>query len=134
MIKRTFVGSTIQSVEGMSIGSGEITIITDGGSLRLYHYQDCCESVSVEDVTGDPTDLVGKIVVSFEEATADAPSTDACGLWTFYKIRTTGGDVTIRWLGESNGYYSVAVEYAWAPVESPAVAVEQTIDWTAVDV
>lgn len=134
MIKRTFVGSTIQSVKGMDIGSDEITVITDGGALRLYHDQDCCESVSVEDVTGDPADLIGKIVVSFEEATADAPSTDGSGTWTFYKIRTTGGDVTIRWLGESSGYYSESVEYVWTPVESPAVAVEQTIDWTAVDV
>jgi hypothetical protein len=59
--------------------------------------------------------MVGTPIVLAEEVgNADDPEKyedeDGCGYaesytWTFYKLRTIKGSMTIRWLGQSNGYY-----------------------------
>ena len=112
------LGKTITSIEGANKGSGEIRIKTsDGKSYRMYHYQDCCEYVRVEDIVGDVSDLVGKPVTMAEEVSnADDPKPydddgDTSHTWTFYKLATVKGYVTLRWLGESNGYYSESVDF-----------------------
>jgi hypothetical protein len=100
-------------VSGAVVGSEEVRIVTDRGTLVLYHSQDCCESVDVEDVTGDPADLIGALVIVAEERSGTPPGGE--GTWTFYEIRTSRGDLTLRFLGTSNGYYSEAAAMRWEP-------------------
>jgi hypothetical protein len=110
-----FVGSTVTAVS-VDVGDERSTITTDRGTLVMVHYEDCCESVQVEDIVGDVNDLVGGVVVSFAEVENDLPAKDQYDLshtWTFYNIRTTKGDVTIRWYGTSNGCYSESVDVEW---------------------
>lgn len=101
---------------------------TDGRLFRQHHRQDCCESVDVEDVVGDVSDLLGEPLLLAEEVTysgddygpenewpeevAKPERMPESYTWTFYKLATINGSVTIRWLGESNGYYSESVDFS----------------------
>lgn len=87
---------------------------SDGAVVKMHHRQDCCESVYIEDVSGDLSKLTG-LVVEAEEVTSDVALTsddtylDDDVQWTFYKIGTVNEFVYIRWLGTSNGYYGIDV-------------------------
>jgi hypothetical protein len=85
-----------------------------GDTYILVHDQDCCESVYVEDVTGHIDDLIGEPILMAEESNSDDPPNsvgDYSYTWTFYRLATTKGYVTIRWYGTSNGYYSESVSF-----------------------
>lgn len=80
----------------------------------FFHSQDCCESVYVDDVVGDLSDLEGSPLLIAEECSGETPvefdeSHHECVEWTFYKFATRKGYVDVRWFGESNGYYSTSV-------------------------
>lgn len=103
----------------MQNGDDEIVFLAeDGSAYKLFHVQDCCETVTIEDVCGDLRDLEGSPVIVAEEVIStenpdDAPVSEYQDsfTWTFYKIDTEKGGVTIRWYGESNGYYSESVDF-----------------------
>jgi len=93
-------------------GDDELRLyLTDFNYVRFYHDQDCCESVSIEDVCGDLDDLVGEPLTEAEEVSGYiGPETGAESYtWTFYRFGTRRGSVTVRWYGSSNGYYSEEV-------------------------
>jgi len=110
------VGKTITEVVGGE-GDDQIDFLTsDGEQYRMLHYQDCCEYVSVEDVAGgELTDLVGETILEAYETSQEDPNASESGTWTFYTIRTMNHTLTIRWYGESNGYYSESVDFEKVP-------------------
>ena len=84
----------------------------------FFHQQDCCEHVSIEDVCGDLQDLVGEPLLMAEEVEGQTPvdfdeAEHETVSWTFYKFATRKGYVDVRWLGESNGYYSEGVSLGY---------------------
>ena len=119
----TLKGKTLKDIQR---GDRELAFVTDGGeTYRMLHLQDCCESVYIEDICGDLDDLIGSEILKAEEVTSsnhhpdEVQSTETVAdrewgwesfTWTFYKLSTIDGDVTIRWLGKSNGYYSERVD------------------------
>ena len=105
-------GKLVVGLEGMEPGSEEVTFtLDDGTKVRLLHHQDCCEHVQLEDVVGDPEDLVGEVLLIAEERVSEDEGDWGYGqTWTFYTFRTHKGAVDLRWVGESNGYYSERVD------------------------
>ena len=112
-------GLTITSIDGLEDDSAEVIFTTsEGRRFEMSHSQDCCERVSIEDVCGDVNDLLNSPILLAEEVTSDEDPGDVnkeyhddLYCWTVYKLSTFKGDVTIRWYGESNGYYSVGVDF-----------------------
>lgn len=108
----SMVGRTFVSVAGEK-GAEEMTFTDSAGRwVRFYHDQDCCESVQIEEIVGDTADLAGSPILRAEIVSSDGfrvPEGADSYTWTFYKFATIKGSVTVRWLGESNGYYSERV-------------------------
>lgn len=92
-----------------------LLLTTDGQTYRLYHQQDCCESVSFEDCAGDPALLIGEEILVAEERTEYGNNDYGHSTWTFYNLQTMHGDITLRWYGTSNGYYSESVSIECMP-------------------
>lgn len=86
--------------------------------FKMYHEQDCCESVGIEEIIGDLEDLVGVPILVAEERSEYNPG-DGEGTWTFYEFRTIKGSVTIRWYGTSNGYYSETADICHWSASNP---------------
>jgi uncharacterized protein (TIGR02996 family) len=119
------LGKTLADVL-VNHAADEITFAVDDGSrFRMYHSQDCCESVKINDIIGDVKDLIGSPLLMAEESQSNTfPDGFArepvayepeSMTWTFYRFATIKGYVTIRWWGESNGYYSESVDFASIP-------------------
>lgn len=106
-------GKTLKNIK---VNDYEILFTTtDNEVFSMHHPQECCEEVYVEDVCGDINDLIGTPILVAEEATSgEAPNDKKYEYdsitWTFYKLDTNKGGVTIRWVGMSNGYYSESVD------------------------
>lgn len=121
------IGKTVYEVHSGNISSlststlsddrfeGDVFVLNcmDGTQFVLYHAQDCCESVDLVDIDGDISDLIGSKLIVAEETTNSTTMSehgDHSQTWTFYRFATEKGYVTLRWLGQSNGYYSERVD------------------------
>ena len=112
---RSMVGRVFVRVDG-SVGAGDMLFVDQNGERFVFsHYQDCCESVTINDIVGDLGDLVGEPLLLAEQVEGTIPADfddeymDSY-TFTFYKFATRKGYVDVRWLGESNGYYSERVD------------------------
>lgn len=118
-VLNSLVGKTLTVVEAGGRESGyapgrptSVKMVGDGFTLEFYHEQDCCEGFWLEDVTGDFEDLIGSPITMAVVSTQRPRQEEGLGVypdsqtWTFYNFATRNGYVTLRFIGDSNGYYS----------------------------
>lgn len=65
----TLKGLTLTSV--VNSGDEIVFFAADGRRFHLYHDQECCESVYVDDVVGDLDFLVGTPILMADEVSSD---------------------------------------------------------------
>ncbi|WP_083700353.1 hypothetical protein [Shewanella sp. UCD-KL12] len=108
------VGKKIAVIKGLDKGSEEVRVFTECGYEYLFSNEPDGGKVELEDFECDIEALVGAVIISAEISTNEHSEGDdnpphkyvECWTWSFYKIETTKGELWMRWLGESNGYYS----------------------------
>ena len=126
---KLLIGKTIKSIVVAEDNREVRFYCTDESSYLMYHSQDCCEDVWLDDVIGDDLQsLVGSEIQIAEVRTNNDPEIkpkkeDAyidSVTWTFYELGSHSGRVTLRWCGTSNGYYSEEVDFVQTktPTES----------------
>lgn len=123
----SLLGKTLKEVK-VSDDQTEIRFVTQEDEVyKMYHEQDCCEHVQIEEIVGDLKDLIGTNILEARATTnsdqwnveeADDDYIPDSFTWTFYHLATIKGWVTIRWLGTSNGYYSESVSFIKLPKEN----------------
>lgn len=116
------LGKIIIKIERVLDRDEEVILIhlSNGAIYKQFHEHDCCESVTIEDINGDLDDLIGYPLLQAEESNSDASASNGeSATWTFYKMATKKGYVTIRWYGESNGYYSESATFDKIKEEDP---------------
>jgi hypothetical protein len=119
-IIQSMIGRVFKKVDKSDDELIFIPVNENESSVVFYHDQDCCETVRIEEIFGDLSDLENTPILDAREDSPDDPNVskfylltdetlDEYSYWYFYNFRTIKGSVTVRWFGSSNGYYSTEV-------------------------
>lgn len=109
-------GKVISKIEGLEKWSDEVRIFTECGNEYLFYNDQDHASIRLEDFEISANSLNSALIISAQMVSNKGidkkPSEySESWIWTFYKIETNKGGLWMRWLGESNGYYSEHVSF-----------------------
>ena len=113
----------IDQIKGMTItavvykeSNESLRIHLNTHVLEMIHHQDCCETVYLADVVGSFEDLIGYPLLEVSESTVNTNSEGMSSTASYYNFNTVKASVQLRWVGESNGFYSETVDCYLYPV------------------
>ena len=87
-----------------------ILVLKNGDCVVMQGDPDEMSCVRLEDIAGDWADILNQEILQAEEAVSKTKDGDGSATWSFYKLATIKGSITLRWCGSSNGYYSESVD------------------------
>lgn len=110
-------GKVIVDIKGMYQYSEMVMFsLLNGEKVIMYNYEQRCGNdveIQLEEVIGYSSDLLNSEIILAEEVQSTKEQVGDYGdteNWSFVKIGTINGQVTLRWKGRSNGHYSVGVD------------------------
>lgn len=108
-------GETIVDIRGMyQYSKIVIFCLLNGEKVAMYNTDESCGNdiqVQLEEVVGDPQDLLKSKIILAEQVSSDSEHTGVeTEDWVFIKLGTIQGGVTLRWRGRSNGHYSIEID------------------------
>ena len=108
--------SKFEQIQGMTITAvvyketnESLLIHLNTHVLEMTHHQECCETVYLADVVGSFEDLIGYPLLEVSETIVNNEIGESSAA-SYYNFRTVKASVQLRWVGESNGYYSETVD------------------------
>lgn len=113
-------GKTIDKIEivgkDSQVDYAILFYTSDNKIYKMFHEQECCEQVLIQDICGNFDDILHKPIIVAEKVTNDNKESGNFQYrnsitWTFYKLITEDECVTITWKGSSNGFYSEEVDF-----------------------
>ncbi len=104
-----------ETLTHIDVAKDEVLLTTKSGrQIRLYHSQDCGESVLLEDIEGNIFSLIGATLrqceTQIEKNQPPEPKWQSSWTRTKFIFSTDSDTVILKWIGESNGYYSESVD------------------------
>lgn len=121
---KILIGRTLTDIDIYRASEEMRLADTEGRRYRFYHQQEGDEKVTLHDFVGNMAHLLRSPLTQAEKVTIkDTHPEDMKNgyaregfTWTFYKLATKEGGVTLRWLGTSHGRHPADVSFA--PVEA----------------
>ncbi len=107
------VGQTVFFIKGGKDDEEVTFTLGTGVKVRMYHPQNCCENVWLEDIVGDMCDLLDSEIL--EAKSIDSTEDKGNLEWTFYRISTIKGTVVFRWCSNIDTYYGTEVIFEKLP-------------------
>lgn len=90
--------------------------------IEFGHDQDCCELVRLYEYHGSIQ--AGEKLIDIKVTTDNYDEAYESGTWTFITIETDKSTLTLRFLGESNGYYSEEVDIEFTDLPRGMIEVD----------
>jgi hypothetical protein len=109
-ILKEFEGKVLENVTYNKEDEILTFYFTNGDVYEMFHEQDCCESVYLEDGYDDLMFLIGQEILQAYVTSNSGDDDGGTYTYTYYNISTFLNSATLRWYGSSNGYYSEAVD------------------------